>query len=162
MIQRLPPTAGMGVSGIDEIESRLSLGGELAREAQDEAWREALALMSSSTSAELLDPVLTPERLLFRLFHEEGVRVYDRQGLEARCRCSRPRIERVLRSLPVEEVATMKVDGVVDVACEFCGRHYVFDDAALAAVYAEYGPWIDAPDARRFRHVSSSWCSWRY
>ena len=136
MIQRLPPVAGMGVSGIDEIESRLSLGGELAREAQDEAWRGALALMASSTSAELLDPALNPDRLLYRLFHEQGVRVYDQQPLLAKCRCSRDRIERVLRSLPQEEVATMKIDDLVAVTCEFCGCSYSFDDAELAEVYA--------------------------
>src|SRR5260221_276959 len=73
------------------------------REAQEDGWRRALALMSSSTSAELLDPALSYHQLLFRLFHEDGVRVFDAHALEARCRCSRERIGRILRQLPPED-----------------------------------------------------------
>jgi len=118
MIQRLP-TAGE--------ESTRS-------DAAEDGWRRAMILMSSSTTGELVDPDLPPEALLFRLFHEDGVRVYGRHDLAARCRCSRERVERVLRMLPAEELDDMKVDGRVLVTCQFCSALYEFDDAAIAAL----------------------------
>jgi molecular chaperone Hsp33 len=92
-------------------------------------------MMGASTTGELLGPRLHPHRLLYRLFHEDGVRVYDQVGLSAGCRCSRERVERTLRSFPRKEIETMKVDGRVVVTCEFCSADYVFDDAALEALY---------------------------
>jgi molecular chaperone Hsp33 len=117
MIQRLPP------------ESEAARGG-----ATEDGWRRAVILMSSSTSQELVDSALTPEALLFRLFHEDGVRVYHRHDLAARCRCSRERVETVLRMLPETELAAMKVDGHITVTCQFCSAAYDFDEDGIHAL----------------------------
>jgi molecular chaperone Hsp33 len=106
----------------------------LERETEDEAWRRAAIFMSSSTSAELIDPALAPERLLFRLFHEDGVRAFAPHALAAKCRCSRHRVETVLRALTPDEIAEMKIDGKIIVTCEFCSAVYHFDEAALNAL----------------------------
>lgn len=106
----------------------------LERETEDDAWRRAAIFMSSSTSAELVDPDLPPDRLLFRLFHEDGVRAHHPHPLEARCRCSRQRVETVLRALTPEEIADMKVDDKITVTCEFCSAVYDFDAEALDAL----------------------------
>jgi molecular chaperone Hsp33 len=104
------------------------------REEEDEAWRRAAILMSSSTSAELVDAKLAAEALLFRLFHEDGVRAHAPHHLVARCRCSRQRVETVLRALQPDELDDMKVDGRITVTCEFCSTVYAFDDDALEAL----------------------------
>ena len=109
-------------------------GGDSAREAEDDGWRRAMALMSTSTAAELLDPGLPPEKLLFRLFHEEGVRAYKPHDLAARCRCSRDRVERMLKALGAGELEDLKVDGRLVVTCEFCSASYVFDEEEIAAL----------------------------
>jgi molecular chaperone Hsp33 len=96
--------------------------------------RRAAIFMSSSTSAELVDPALAPERLLFRLFHEDGVRAHTPHPLAAQCRCSQRRVETVLRALTPDEILDMKVDGKITVTCEFCSAVYDFDDAALEAL----------------------------
>jgi molecular chaperone Hsp33 len=119
MIQRLPPEGDAG-----------------KRDAAEDGWRRAVILMSSSTSRELVDPDLAPEALLFRLFHEDGVRAYRRHDLAARCRCSRERVETVLRMMPAEELATMKVDGHIIVTCQFCSAVYDFDEGEVAALGA--------------------------
>jgi molecular chaperone Hsp33 len=62
------------------------------------------------------------------------VRVYRRHPLVARCRCSRQRVETVLRMLPADELADMKVDGRVTVTCQFCSASYGFDEDALHAL----------------------------
>jgi molecular chaperone Hsp33 len=105
----------------------------------DDAWRRAVALLGSCTSAELLDPALHPNDLLYRLFNEDGVRVFDPSPLTMRCRCSRDRVENVLRSFPRAEIADMKIGDDVIVTCEFCNESYTFDPAAIDRMYTAGG-----------------------
>ena len=95
-----------------------------------------MILQASCTEAELLDPALPAYDLLYRLFHEEGVRVFKPRPLTAGCRCSRTRLEQVLRTLPQDEVMDLREDGMVVVTCEFCRAAYKFDDSDLAKIYA--------------------------
>src|SRR5215471_10573328 len=107
------------------------------REEREDGWRRALILMGSATSEELTDPALAPEDLLFRLFHEDGVRVFRTHGVRAECRCSRARIDRILRSLPVAERQGLgQADGSMTVTCEFCSASYRFGRDAVAAIAA--------------------------
>ena len=92
-------------------------------------------MMSGVRDRELLDPLLHPHRLLYRLFHQDGVRVYDPTPLEMRCRCSSERVEAMLRSFPREEIEGLKVGDEVVVTCEFCGRGYRYPADALDLVY---------------------------
>ena len=99
----------------------------------EEGWRRALALMGSVTDAELLAADLAPDRLLFRLFHEDGVRVFTPHALAAGCRCSRERVETTLAGLGADAVAEYALaDGSIAVTCEFCNTEYRLDAAALA------------------------------
>jgi molecular chaperone Hsp33 len=109
-------------------------GGEATREDEDDGWRRAMILMSTSTAGELLDPALAPEVLLFRLFHEEGVRAYKPHQLDASCRCSRGRVETMLKALGSGEVEDMKIDGRLEVTCEFCSTSYVFEEEEITAL----------------------------
>lgn len=93
-----------------------------------EAWHTATVLMSSARPEELVDPRLTGSELLYRLFHEDGVWVHDTRALVPQCRCSRERVENVLRSFPREEITDMAEDGVVVVTCEFCNSSYRFGE----------------------------------
>jgi len=77
---------------------------------------------------------LPPRRLLYRLFHDEGVRVYHTHPLEARCRCSRERIANILRAFPAEEIEDMRKEEVTTVTCEFCNTRYEFTGDELAAL----------------------------
>ena len=105
---------------------------------REEGWVHALTLMSTTKDEELLSTDLAPNELLYRLYHEDGVRVFPARGLGFGCRCSRERVEGVLRSIPDEELATLKLDdGRVEVVCEFCRTAYHFDDVDLAAVKAK-------------------------
>ncbi len=116
MLQRVPPEGGYTIIA-DDVE---------------DGWRRAMVLMSSATPAELVDPELSPHRLLFRLFHDEGVRVFETHPVEARCRCSRERIGRILRSFPAQDIEEMRQDEVTTVTCEFCNTSYQFAGEDLA------------------------------
>jgi molecular chaperone Hsp33 len=75
--------------------------------------------------------------LLFRLFHAEGARLFESRAFEARCRCSRERIDGVLKSIKREELADLRdPQGLVAVTCEFCSTQYAYDEADLDRVYA--------------------------
>ncbi|MGH6981608.1 MAG: Hsp33 family molecular chaperone HslO, partial [Stellaceae bacterium] len=100
----------------------------------DEIWRNAVILMSSCTDAELTDAALAPDRLLYRLFNEPGVRAHRLRYLQAKCRCSRERVERVLKALPPSDLDDMVVNGRISVTCEFCNATYDFDDTARKAL----------------------------
>jgi len=123
LIQKMPP------------EGRALMSGEHADEEFEENWRRAVILMSSSSDRELLDPYLHPNDLLYRLFHEDGVRVFEPVALEMRCRCSVDRVERMLRSFPREEIEDLRIGDDVVVTCEFCGCDYAFDDEDLDRLY---------------------------
>jgi molecular chaperone Hsp33 len=94
--------------------------------AEDEAWVEGRTLMSTVTDLELIDPELSSERLVYRLFHEHGVRVFRYRELRAECSCSRTGVEAMLRSFPQDDRDHMVENGVISVTCEFCSANYAF------------------------------------
>ena len=106
---------------------------------EDDKWTQTRSLLSTVGDDELADPDLSSERLLFRLFNEPGVRVFEPIALEERCTCSAERIEAMLRdNFSAEDRAEMVVDGEIEVVCEFCSTDYHFhphefgdDDAPL-------------------------------
>nr|WP_155193098.1 Hsp33 family molecular chaperone [Roseibium denhamense] len=95
---------------------------------EDDAWIEAKALVDTIKDVELTDPEVSVEMLLFRLFHERGVRLFDPQPLVDKCRCSREKIEGVLANFSDEERDHVRVDGKIVVTCEFCNARYEFAD----------------------------------
>jgi molecular chaperone Hsp33 len=121
MIQQLPREGG-NRSRLEGEAHDLSLEGE-----DDENWNRARHLAATVEDHELIDPMLAPERLLYRLFHEEGVRVVAATGVAEACRCSRERIELYLQRFGAEELADLREpDGSLSVTCEFCSRKYRF------------------------------------
>lgn len=94
-------------------------------------WAEVKALTTTIESAEMTDPQVGTERLLFRLFHEHGVRVFDATPIIDRCSCSREKIESVLKGFSAEELEESVEDGEITVACEFCSTVYRFTPQEL-------------------------------
>lgn len=104
-----------------------------ARGPTTEAWVRTQAFFETIGEDELLDPTISAETLLFRLFHEDGVRVFEPKALQAFCRCSQERIESVLKSFGEDERADMvEDDGQIRVTCEYCSTVYAIDPASLA------------------------------
>ncbi|TCT08252.1 Hsp33 family molecular chaperone [Aquabacter spiritensis] len=102
-------------------------GHEALAPEEDDAWAEAQSLVGTLEDVELIDRELSSERLLYRLFHERGVRVFDAKPVVAHCTCSRERVAGVLASFEAEERREMvQEDGRIGVTCEFCGRTYGF------------------------------------
>ncbi|MCB1539306.1 MAG: Hsp33 family molecular chaperone [Rhodoblastus sp.] len=95
---------------------------------EDEAWAEGRALAGTIEDHELVDPSLSGERLLYRLFHERGVRVFAAQTVREQCRCSTDSIRTMLkRFTPQERTDMIGDDGRIGVTCEFCSTKREFD-----------------------------------
>jgi len=131
LLQRLPVTtrpasateSGAGGVSEDEIE---------------DAWRRVQLVAGTVTDPELAE--LADRELLRRLFAEDDVRMFEAAPVYFRCRCSRARVETMLRSLGRDEVDSIIAErGSVEVRCEFCSRAYRFDPVDVGALFSR-GP----------------------
>lgn len=101
-------------------------------------WTRAVMLLETCTDGELLSPVLHSADVLYRLFNEDGVRIYSPTHVRFKCRCTRARVVDILRTIPRKEIEDVcKKDGKITITCEFCSETYDFAEADLGGVYEE-------------------------
>ncbi len=125
VIQYMPPVEERAVDIRDDDEDGL-IGEE------DERWNDTRLLAATLEDHELLDPTLTPERLLYRLFADVGVRALPPLPIKEHCRCSRERVGKLLESFGKSELQDMREeDGAITVTCEFCNTKYRFEDREI-------------------------------
>ena len=101
-------------------------GGQAAANDED-AWNRIVHLTATLGDEELLGT--SPEQLLYRIYHEESVRLFEPRQLAFGCSCSRERVSAMLRSLGRDEVeaALQARNDEIEVICEFCAQRYHFD-----------------------------------
>jgi molecular chaperone Hsp33 len=101
------------------------VAGDTARGDSDEAWNTASALFTTVSDGELIDPELAPEGLLYRLFHEEGVRLEPPGRVRDACSCNEARLRATLANMPDAGLKDLvEPDGTLSIDCQFCNRHY--------------------------------------
>jgi len=139
------PTALKLMSGRDPVTGHWRAGGIMVQHlsrgeegkarilnpAGGDAWNRVQLLMQTAEEAEILDPQLDLDTLLFRLYHEDGVRVFDPARLEKGCRCDRARLLSMLKTFSQDDVDHMTVNGLITVNCQFCNKGFDFDPAGL-------------------------------
>ncbi len=111
MLQKMPDEGGLAVVDADT---------------NDEDWERAHILLQSVKDTELTNADMSSEDVLFRLFHEEGVRIYSTQNVTKGCRCSNEKLEQVLSTLSEEDREECVKDGAITMTCEFCAKDWVF------------------------------------
>jgi molecular chaperone Hsp33 len=104
---------------------------------EDDAWVQGRALLETVEDIELIDPEISSERLVYRLFHEPGVRVFRCTEVRAECSCSRDSVESMLKSFSQDDRDHMVEDGKISVTCEFCSANYVFAPGEVEATQTE-------------------------
>ncbi|PIM53479.1 redox-regulated molecular chaperone Hsp33 [Roseateles chitinivorans] len=138
LIQRLP------IEGEGNLEAGASSG--VVREEMEEAYNRISMLAATLTAEELL--TLDSDTILRRLFWEETVRRFDPQYPRFACTCSRERVGRMLLGLGRQEVDEVLAElGGVEIGCEFCGNHYVFDAVDVGELFTD--PQNQAPGSRQ-------------
>jgi molecular chaperone Hsp33 len=123
------PTEAGWRAGALILEKVAGAGGidpDMDEAAQQESWRAATALAATLRDGELLDDDLPPERLLYRLFHTEGVAVDRARSLSFGCRCSRARLASILEGFSTDDLDHMAVDNDIVMTCEFCNYDFRF------------------------------------
>ncbi len=93
----------------------------------EDGWRRAMVLLGSVKEEELLSREISGTDLLYRIFHEEGVRIYDSQPLTKTCRCSPERVRNIFSSMSKDDIDDITVGGAIVMTCEFCSTNYTFD-----------------------------------
>jgi molecular chaperone Hsp33 len=108
------------------------IAGDEARGFTEDDWTRAQLLFATLGDAELVDPALPIDRALYRLFHEDGVRMSAPASLVDRCTCDKGRLTALLRRFTPEETADLlEPDGMLHAKCQFCARAYVIDPTEL-------------------------------
>lgn len=116
IIQRMPTSTGVSGEAI---------------EGENDAWIRSLSILGTSTAEEMLSGSLSHSDLLFRLFWEDGVRVFEQHHLFAKCRCSEDRVKEMLETFSQTDLQDMIKNNLISVTCEFCNQSYTFDPKAL-------------------------------
>ncbi len=114
MLQNMPEDGNNSESGIGNIG--------------EDDWRRAMILLDSCTEDEMLSTIIDTDELLLRLFHEEGVRVYERKDISKGCRCDKQRVENILLTMSKEDIEHMSIDKDINMTCEFCSKTYTFKE----------------------------------
>ncbi len=110
------------------------VAGDAARGDTSEDWNRASILFASTRDEELIDPALGADRLLYRLFHEEGARMAKPAPLDDRCTCNETRLTAVMRQFPREELEELvEPDGLLHARCQFCSRAYLIVPDSVGA-----------------------------
>lgn len=92
-----------------------------------EDWHRSKTLLQTCTDKEILNKDLHANELLRRLFHEEGVIVYDSKPVQHGCRCSQERVQGVVDGLSDEDKQHAAKDGKIEMTCEFCSKTYTIE-----------------------------------
>jgi molecular chaperone Hsp33 len=122
MLQRIATAGGDIVSGDD------------AQRASDDAWHTAKTLLASVTRRELIDPDLTPDQIIFRLFNSMAPHVAPARPVQDKCRCDVQKIETMLAQLSADDIEDLAdPDGALAITCEFCKTERLFNKSDLPA-----------------------------
>lgn len=131
MLQHMPK-ASPGAEKTEAGPDGLTTAADLLDGDEADDWNRAVTLLSSVEETELIGPLVGPDQLLLRLFHEEGPRVYTPQPVRFGCTCGPEKVVASLSVYAPEEIAAMTTEeGKVTADCQFCGAHYEFDPAEL-------------------------------
>ncbi len=140
--EQLPTQLWLGAS--EERAAGILLQALPGEEKDPDAWNRAVALADTVTDQELLE--LPATELIHRLYHEEDVRMFEREPVSFRCSCSEERVRNMIRSLGSEEAQSiLRDEGAIHVACEFCNAQYHFDTVDVEEVFREQAA---KPEAR--------------
>jgi molecular chaperone Hsp33 len=123
LVQHLPAEGGSSPSQIYSGDAPEGAEDEVE---EDDNWVKARLLLDTVEDHELLDPTLTAEQILYRLYHEDGVTVYPAIPITRHCTCSHETVSTMLENFSAADRADMVKNGEIEVTCEFCSTPYRF------------------------------------
>lgn len=100
----------------------------VSKQKQEELFETLSVLMHSVKDIELFSGKLTPDEILFRLFHANELRVLPDNLPSHECRCYRGKMLDFLKKLSATERADLYRDGKITAGCQFCNEQYIFTE----------------------------------
>lgn len=132
MLQHMPKASPLMGNAGGSGEGGLLMAHDLLQGEAGESWQRANILLDTVEDLELIGPGLSPDRLLYRLFHEEAPRVFPTQPVNFGCSCSEDKVRNSLSIYSAKDIRHMTTpQGTVTADCQFCGAHYVMDPATV-------------------------------
>jgi molecular chaperone Hsp33 len=132
LVQYLPDGAPERMPDLDPGDPPEGASAAADPTAEPDTWRTARLLAETTEDHEIIDPDIPAGALLYRLYHEQGVRVFDAQPLTHHCNCSKDRIGGILSRFSQDERDGLDDgNGVIVVTCEFCAQEYRFDPSEI-------------------------------
>ncbi|MEL6998240.1 MAG: Hsp33 family molecular chaperone HslO [Pseudomonadota bacterium] len=132
MLQQMPDAGGVAPDAPSGEHGLMSADDVAEMGSRTEDWTRATTLLDTADAHELIGPTVSPETLLFRLFHEEVPSVFDAQPIEFGCTCSAEKVESAMYMYSAKDLTHMtNEDGMLTADCQFCGAHYEFDPKTL-------------------------------
>jgi len=132
MLQQMPASGGIVPDAPSGEDGLMNADDVAAMAGGEDDWMRVNMLAATVEAHELIGPHVSPEDLLFRLFHEEQPRVFDAQPVAFGCTCSRERVETAMHQYSAKDIGHMTTeDGKLTADCQFCGAHYEFDPKTL-------------------------------
>jgi molecular chaperone Hsp33 len=129
LVQHLPREGGFSAIPFSSGDAPPGSSEEVV---EHDDWVKAKLLLDTVEPHELLDPTLSAEDLLYRLYHEDGVTVYPENVVTRHCTCSEATVADMLRRFSEGDRADMVKDGAIEVVCEFCSTAYRFRPSQFA------------------------------
>lgn len=132
MLQHMPKASPLMKGDAPAAEDGLLRDEDVVDGEDGENWNRATTLMETVELEELIGPIVSPDQLLHRLFHEELPRVYDPQAIKFGCTCGPDKVEQTMSIYSAKDIEKMtNPQGKVTADCQFCGAHYEFDPKKL-------------------------------
>lgn len=130
MLQHMPKASPFAKDATGE--GGLLTANDLLHGEDEDHWNRANMLLDTVEEIELIGPGVSPDRLLYRLFHEEAPRTFDVQPVHFGCSCSADKVRNSLSIYSAKDIVHMTTpEGTVTADCQFCGAHYVLDPATV-------------------------------
>ncbi len=108
---------------------------ELPNIDDENLWQEANILLSTVKDSELINPKLSLEQLLYSVYHEASVKVFNKITIIHKCRCSKERARNIIKSIDINEAKNLIIDGKLSVNCQFCNVSQYFTLNDVEALY---------------------------
>ncbi len=105
---------------------QMPLKQDIEPEQANDLWETENVLLESVRNTELFDDKLTPQEILYRLFHANTATVFDGQTPEFSCPCHRSQMEKFLKKMSDEEREPLYQDGKIITECQFCQNQFTF------------------------------------
>lgn len=129
----------VGTLILPENKRKICAGGIMIQRlpGDDDHWHEANIYFNTIRDDELIDPNLSLEQLLYSLYHEVGVKIYDYVPILNKCRCSREKAEQILLSIGKKEALSLISENKIEISCQFCNNSQIFTTKEVVNLFSE-------------------------